>query len=59
MPRALSIFAKICWLGIAFPLSYSVTTWGFSQIFVARSFWDISLACLPWAIVCPHSCQPS
>ena len=26
-PRALSIFAKICWLGIAFPLSYSVTTW--------------------------------
>ena len=26
-PRALSIFARICWLGIAFPLSYSVTTW--------------------------------
>ena len=32
---------------------YCLVTWGFSQIFVARSFWDISLACLPWAISLP------
>ena len=30
-----------------------VATWGFSQILVAKSFWDISLACLPWAISFP------
>ena len=47
IPKARSILAKICWLGRAFPCSYSVTTCGFSQILVARSFWDISLACLP------------
>ena len=47
MPKARSILARTAWFGIALPCSYSVTTWGFSQIFVARSFCDISFAWRP------------
>merc|ERR1719411_1613699 len=43
MSKALSSFPRIAWFGTAFPDSYSVTTCGFSQILVAKSFWVISL----------------
>ena len=46
-PRALSILARICWLGRALPCSYSVTICGFSWILAANSFCDNSLACRP------------
>ena len=46
-PRMRSSLERICWLGIALPLSYSWMIWGFSLIICATWAWVIFFARRP------------